>query len=192
MLKCGRRPAQEGDKRQAGRGCDGREVKQHHDVRVDEKGCGEEDPQRYHHPYPGFEFGDLTSRPAPWKEACQHGPDAGEDVRHPGEVGDDVVAVEPEERQKLVQHLELQQQDDEDQDFEIGHQIDAQRRQHDQCVEVHPAQVGSKPSRFAKPVGIGDVGVEGGPDEIEPDTHHSGTRPPVAAAGGMPAFVKSG
>ena len=46
-----------------------------------------------------------------------HGRDAGEQVGHPDEVAEDEVPVEADERQQLLEHLQVRQGDDEQQDL---------------------------------------------------------------------------
>ena len=41
-------------------------------------------------------------------QAAQHRTDAGEEVGHAGQVGEDEVAVEADDRDELLQHLDLQ------------------------------------------------------------------------------------
>ena len=54
-----------------------------------------------------------------------------------------------------------------------------------------PRSVRSRPRRF-EAVGVGDVGVEGGPDQVEPGAHAPGVGSAVGAAGGVTELMESG
>ncbi len=56
-------------------------------------------------------------------------------------------------------------------------------------VEVDAAKVGAHPAAAIEPVGIGDVGVEGREDDVEPEADASGVGTSVATGGGMPQLV---
>ena len=54
---------------------------------------------------------------APGDGASHDGGDAGEQVRHADQVGQDEVAVEADEREQLLQHLQVGEGDDQEQDL---------------------------------------------------------------------------
>jgi len=99
--------------------------------------------------HPTLEDGDariwFTSR----QEAEQDRFHAGEDIGDTGQVGDHVVAVEAQERQELMEHFKLQQQDDRDQHLEVCQQINAKRREHEKGIEVDTAEIGAKTPTLA-------------------------------------------
>ncbi len=93
---------------------------------------------------------------------------------------------------QLLEHLDLQDQRGQEQHAAAGG--DVRRRQHDhgERVEVQPAEVGAHPTRPAEPVGVGDVGVEGGEDQVEPEADLARRRAAVAAGGRVPGLVDEG
>ena len=134
----------------------------------------------------------LGILPAPRQEAQQGGFDPLEEVGNPGGVGEDVVAVEADQRQQLPDHLQHLGHDDEQQRVEAGGPPDAHDGDGDDRVEVEAAEVGPDAAGAAQPVGIGDVGEERGPDQVQAGAH--GPRGCSAAAGRrrMPELVEPG
>ena len=63
--------------------------------------------------------------------AFQDGGDAGEQVRHADQVAEDEVAVEADEREQLLQHLQVREGDDQEQDLVRGGRVDAGQGQHE-------------------------------------------------------------
>ena len=61
----------------------------------------------------------------------------------------------------------------------------------DDRVEVEPAEVGAQSSAAAEAVGVGDVGVEGGPDEVKAETHDAGRRAAISRRRGVPELVEA-
>ena len=82
--------------------------------------------------------------------------------------------------------------DDQEQDLVRGGRVEAGQGQHEDQVEVQAAEVGAQPAGAAEPVGVGDVGEERGPDQVDADADHAGPRAAVAAAGRVPALVEQG
>src|SRR5687767_372012 len=71
-----------------------------------------------------------------------------------------------------------------------GLPVERARGEAEEPVEVDPAEVGAQPAEPVQPVGLGDVGVEGGIDDVKP--HPDGPRrcSAVAAGGGMAVLVE--
>ena len=115
---------------------------------------------------------------------------AGEQVGHPGQVAEDEVTVEADERQQLLHHLQVRDRDDEQQDLRRGGRVDTSQGQHEDQVEVQAAEIGTQPAGAAEPVGVGDVGEERRPDQVDADADQPGPRAPVAAAGRVTALVE--
>ena len=59
-------------------------------------------------------------------------------------------------------------------------------------VEVDAAEVGAQPAGLAEPVGVGDVAVEDGPDEVDAGAEHAGPRAAVAAGARVADLVERG
>src|SRR5690348_14254639 len=57
-------------------------------------------------------------------------------------------------------------------------------------VEVEAAEIRAQPPALVQAVGIGDVGVEDWPDEIDPYAHHAGLRASIARSGGVPELME--
>ena len=55
----------------------------------------------------------------PGRGGAEHRRDAGEEVGHPDEVAQDEVPVEADERQQLLEHLQVGQGDDQQQDLRV-------------------------------------------------------------------------
>ena len=70
--------------------------------------------------------------------------------------------------------------------------VEAGQGQHEDRVEVQAAEVGAQPPGAAEPVGVGDVGEERRPDQVDADADHAGPRAAVPAAGRVPALVEHG
>ena len=101
--------------------------------------------------------------------ALHDGPDPGEEVRHPDEVGQDVVAVEADGRHQLLHHFEVH--DEGGQQEEALSRSQEEGREDDEApdVEVEAAQVGAQTAASREPVGVGHVGVERREEEVDPD-----------------------
>ena len=110
-------------------------------------------------------------------------------VGYSGQVAEDVVAVEASEREELLQHLQMREGDDQQQGPGGGGGV--QGEDEDQ-VEVQAAEVGAEPARAAEPVGVGDIGEEGRPDQVDARADPAGPGTAVTARGRVPAFVEGG
>ena len=102
----------------------------------------------------------------------------------------DVVAVEADEREQLLQHLQMRDGDDQQQELAGGGHVDAGQGQHEDRVEVQAAEVGAQPAGADEPVGVGDVGEERRPDQVDADAdprraarRRSGSRPRARTRG---------
>ena len=149
-------------------------------------------PAGHHDPRVAAQAGDARVPGAPGHDTAQQGDDPGEQVRHAGQVAEDEIAVEADERQQLLQHLQVRDGDDQEQDLGRGGRVEAGQGQHEDQVEVQATEVGPQPAGPAEPVGVGDVGEERRPDQVDPDADHAGPRTPIAAAGRVSALVESG
>ncbi len=126
----------------------------------------------------------------PGQQADQRRPEVAEQVGHAHEVGEDVVAVQPDGGQELPQGLaELAEQGDQQPRLARVEVDQAQPGQGDD-VEVHAPEVGAQPSDPAQPVGVGDRAVERRPDDVQPDAHVAGAGTAVAAGGDGPELVE--
>ncbi len=103
-----------------------------------------------------------------------------------------MVAVEADQRQQLPDHLQHLGHDDQQQRVEAGGPPDAHDGDGDDRVEVQPAEVGPDAAGAAQPVGIGDVGEERGPDQVEAGAHGPGGGAAAAGGRGMPELVEPG
>ena len=73
----------------------------------------------------------------------------------------------------------------------VSHQT-ATTREHDERVEVQTAEVRAHPPGPAEAVAVGDVGVEGRPEEVDPEAHRARGRAAVAAGGRVAELVEAG
>src|SRR5204863_3242962 len=108
--------------------------------------------------------------------ACQRGLYPAQDVRHPGEIADDQIAVQAQHRQQLVRNLQMLDGDEQQQRREPGREIGEAAAEHEDAVEVDAAEVRAQTVAPAETIRIGDVGVERGPYEIQADAHRAWAR----------------
>ena len=88
--------------------------------------------------------------------------------------------------------LDLEQEGDQQQRSESGGEVGGSDGQDEQAVEVDAAEVGAQPAGPREPVGVGDVGVEGWPGDVDAGAHLSGVSPTGAQAAGVPRLVERG
>ncbi len=149
-----------------------------------------------HHPSDDEASGRGPELSDPWvgratrHGARQGGPQPREQVRHPDQVREDVVAVEPHDGDELLDHLHVHDEDREQQDPVPGQLVAGAEQQQEQHVEVEPAEVGSHASRPAEPVGVGDVGEEGREHQIDPEADRARDRAAVPARRGVTELVE--
>ena len=62
----------------------------------------------------------------------------------------------------------------------------------DERVEVEAPEVGAQPTAAAQPVGVGDVRVERGPDQVQPHAHGARRRATAARGRSMAELVEAG
>ena len=108
----------------------------------------------------------------------------------PARSGEHVIAVEPDRRDELLQHLEVQDECNEEEQPVVRDQVDGAARDQEQHVEVETTEVGADASRPAEPVRVGDVGVERGEDQVHAVPDAPRLRPAVAAGGGVTHLVQ--
>src|SRR5205085_10492202 len=118
------------------------------------------------------------------------GAHTGEQVGHARHVGDDVVAVEADDRQQLVHDLDVLDDDEQEQRLPPGEEVEAHRPDDHHDVEVDAAQIGAQPAPPVQAVGVGDIGVERRPGQVQAAAHASGLGAAVSAAGRMPHLVE--
>src|SRR5205807_8429556 len=122
--------------------------------------------------------------------AKEHGSHRAEQIGDAGEVGEDVVAVEAHDGEQLVGDLEVLDDDQQQQRLEPGAEVDRGSDEAGDGIEIDAAQVGPQPTGPAEPVGVGDVGVEGGPHDVQAGTDGAGAPPTVTTGGGVAPFVE--
>ena len=128
---------------------------------------------------------------APGHQRAQGGPDALEEVGHAGEVGEHVVAVEAHQREQLAQHLQDLGGDHQQHRVGAAGPPHAHRGHHHDGVEVEAAEVGAQAAGAAQAVGVGDVGVERRPDQVEAGAHHARVGPAAARGRRVPELVEA-
>ena len=92
---------------------------------------------------------------------------AREQVRHAGDVADQVVAVEAQKRHELVKHLHLLEEDHQQKWLEAAKEVSNRRNQREDDVEVNSPQIDAQAAGPAQAVSVRHVGVEDGPDEVD-------------------------
>ena len=143
-------------------------------------------------PGPGLQRRGLRLVPPAGQQAGHDRADALVEVGDAGEVGQHVVAVEAEQRRELPDHLQHLGGDDQQDGVPAGEPPDAEGRQHHEGVEVEPAEVGAHPPAAAEAVAVGDVGVEGRPEQVDAEAHGARGGAAVARRGGVPELVEAG
>ena len=139
----------------------------------------------------GFSACDLGSRHRFGSRPGQGRLDLVEQVRHAGQVGQHVIAVEPDQRRQLADHLDQLGADDQQQRVPAGQPAQPVQRHRQQGVEVQATKVGTQPAGPAEPVAVGHVGVEGRPDQVQPGAHRTGGGAAVPGRRGMTELVKA-
>jgi hypothetical protein len=102
------------------------------------------------------------------------------------------VPVEPQQREQLLEDREVLEQHEEQQRLEARERVGARGDQREDRVEVHAAEVGPQPAGLREPVGVGHVGVERRPDDVDADAHHARAPAAVAAGRGVADLVERG
>jgi hypothetical protein len=108
----------------------------------------------------------------------------------PNQVADDVVAVEAHPRDELLEHQDLLADDHDQEGLVSRGQKGSGHSERKQRVEVHTTEVDAQATRLGQAVGVGDVGVEDRPYQVDADSDAARSRSAVAARGGVPALVK--
>ena len=136
-------------------------------------------PRGHEQPRPALQGGRLV--PLPRQQALERRAHVRVEVRHAGRVGEDVVAVGADHGREVLDDLQHLDRDQQQQRLDPGRQPHAERDHRDEGVEVDAAQVGAQAGAPRQPVGVGDVGVEGRPDEVDAGAHAAGLAAAVAA-----------
>ena len=144
------------------------------------------------HAHPGLELGDLGLAVPAADERAEDRLDARENVRHARQVGQHVVAVEAHERQQLLEQDQVLDGGGQQGRLLAGGEEHAAGEQREDPVEVDPAEVGTEAPRPVQAVGVRDLAVERGIDEVETDTHHSRMGAGVSAGAGVAELVERG
>ena len=139
----------------------------------------------------GFSDPVLGRVPPVRQQPEQRRPDPVVEVGDAGQVGEHVVAVEAQQRQQLLDHLQDLGRDQQQQRVPPRGAPPGEGEHHDDGVEVQAAEVGADPARPAQPVAVGHVGVERRPHQVEPGPHDSGLGSAVARGGGVPELVEA-
>ena len=125
-------------------------------------------------------------------EGAEDGPDPREQVRHAGQVGQDVVSVEADQGQELPEHLDDLGRNDQQERIPAADPPDGSDRHGDDRIEVQPAEVRAQPSRTAEAVGVGHVGVERRPEQVQAAAHDAGLRTATSRRGRVAELVEPG
>jgi hypothetical protein len=126
------------------------------------------------------------------QEAAQRRADVVEQIGDAGDVGEDVVAVEPDERRQLAHHLQDLRGDDQQERIPATPEPAAEGGDRNDRVEVQAAEIGPEPGAPIEPVGVGDVGVERRPGEIDPHAHRAGGAAATAQRRRVTELVEAG
>jgi hypothetical protein len=126
---------------------------------------------------------------SPGKQAAQHWSYPGEQVRHAGNVGQHEVPVEADDRNELLEHLEVQEQHHQHEQSATVSEGEAVEDEQAPNVQIQPAEVGAETTAPIEAVGVSDVGIERGEDEINTDPDHAWLCPAVSARGGVAQLV---
>ena len=171
---------------------------QAHELReVPDRPAEREGQHRHHHEHPAGHHAPRV-RPqlahprvgrVPGAQAAQHRPHPGEEVRHAGHIGQDVVAVEAHHRDQLLEHLDLHHHGTQQEQPTARGEVRHREPHHAEHVEVEPAQVGPHAAGPVEPVGLGDVGVEGEEDDVDADADLTRLGPAVPAGRGVAQLV---
>ena len=173
-----------------GGGEDARRVQDQHRVDEEDERHRDQHPDRHRDPHPALQLGDGLLRLLAGDQAVQHGLDAPEDVGHAGQVRHDVIPVQAQEGQELVDDLDVLERDHHEQRLVARPEVNGRCDQHEDRVEVHPAQVRAQAPAFAQAVSVGHVAVEGGPDHVDARPQHARFGPAVGAGCGVAALVE--
>ena len=128
--------------------------------------------------------------PAPRQQPLERRADVGVEVRDAGRVGEDVVAVGADDRREVLDDLQQLQGDQQQQRVGAHGPPHGEREDGDDDVEVDPAEVGAQAGAPREAVGVGDVGVEGGPDHVDAGAHAARPAAAEAARRGVPDLVE--
>jgi hypothetical protein len=151
-----------------------------------------DDPRRDDEANPWLQLRDAGVTPAGRPEGREDRPDAREEIRHAGRVGQDVVAVEADQRRQLANHLKDLGRDDQEQRVPAAEPPDRGDAHGDDGVEVQAAEVGTDSSRSAEAIRIGHVGVKRRPQEVPAGAHRAGLRPASSRGRRVPELVEAG
>ena len=169
-----------------------REREHHDEQREGQHRHDDEHPDADHGAGPRLQDDRLRVAPSPREQAEQRGPDPVEQVGDAGDVGQDVVAVEADQRRQLPHHLQDLGRDHQQQRVVLRRPPHAGDGHRHDGVEVQAAEVGDHPPPPAEAVGVGDVGVERGPHEVDPGPHRAGRGPAATRARRVAELVEAG
>src|SRR6185437_16672802 len=95
---------------------------------------------------------------------------------------EDEVTVETERGNELLDQLNVNDEDRPQQWREARGQVGAGQSEREDRVEVDAAEIGTHAPGLGEPVGVGDVRVEGRPDDV--DAHADDSRAGAAVRAG--------
>ena len=148
-------------------------------------------PEGDHRPGPRLQDPVLLMEPPVRQQPEQSRPDPVVEIGDPGQVGQQVVAIEAQQRQQLLHHLEDLGRHQEQQRVPPGVGPPREGQHHHDRVEVQAAQVRTDASPALQPVAVGHVGVERRPHQIEADPDHARLGPAVARGRRVPELVEA-
>ena len=166
------------------RGHQGQEHQHHHRD-------GDQHPQGDHRACPRLEHPVFRVGPPVRQQPTQGGTESVPQVGHTGQVGQQVIAVEAQQRHELLHHLHRLGGHQEQQGVPAREVPPAEGEHHDQGVEVQAAQVGADSPSASQAVAVGHVGVERRPHDVEARSHHAGIGSAVARGRRMPELVEA-
>src|SRR5205814_5793537 len=112
-----------------------------------------------HDARPGTKWWELLLGRA-WEKAPQRHGHPREEVGHAGDVAEDPVPIHTNERQALIEDLEVDEHRDDDEEFLPRHEVEADRDQLEDHVEVEATEIRAQSGAPAERVRRRDIGVE--------------------------------
>ena len=140
---------------------------------------------------PRGEHAVLRSLPAVRQQPEEGGADPVVEVGDARQVRQHVVAVEPQERQQLLRHLQDLDGDQQQERFPPRGPPPHEGEHRDDRVEVQAAEVGAEAAAPVEPVAVGDVGEERRPHQVETGAHHAGIGAAVASRRCVPELMEA-
>ncbi len=137
----------------------------------------------------GFRSRTRGSGGRPGRRLRRTGPTRENRSGTPARSREHVVAVEADDGDELLEHLDLHHQTGQQEHARAGLQVGEAEGDDAPGVEVEASEVRAHPPGPAEPVGVGDVGVEGREDDVQADPDGARLGTAVPAGGGVPHLV---